>query len=1170
MTPGTTSLLMESSETVRTLIAGVRGRWRLVRAMDGWSRAAFLGSTVLVAATLASRWADRSVGGLVAIASMCGLAIVAVLAWTLIRSGDRPSDRRVARFIEERAPELDDRLATAVDLVAADRLGEPSPLLASMMADAAARARDLHPLSVIPSALVRRAGLRAGGAAVALAVAGWFAAAPARQALDAAVLLLFPGHLQLRVQPGDWRVASGAAMTIEAMLDGTRAPVDVRVEIDDGNRTRSLAMVRNEAGAFGLSFDAVTSPFTYRVLADRLASPTYSVRVARAPRVARVDLEYVYPASLGLKPRAEQDGGDIYAPAGTDVRLTIHADRPAATGWLVLADGTTRPLTVDSATLLSTALTIAADGSYRIALADREGLSSPGETEYFIRVLEDRPPDVHVTRPAADRAVTRLEEVDIDVQADDDHGIDRLELVYAVRGAGEHVVPLPVPAGATSVTARHTLSLEDLDLQQGDFVSYFVRARDTAKGRRGAGARSDIFFLEVKPYEQEFSLAMSESMAGSGNAGAIDELVNRQRQVVVATWKLDRRAENGRGARSAADVRTLAQTEADLRVRVEEAASTFRESTMRDPRRRGPVGATTTPRPEDGAMAVAAAAMGRAADALQALDTGAALPPEMEALNALLKAEADVKRRQLSTNRAGSGSDDTNRNYDLSTLFDRELRQQQQTSYETTTAERPGTASRDMVDRVKELADRQDELLGRQRSLERTDLAPPERRRELEQLTRDQTELRQRADDLERRLSAAAAGDGRPSRSANAPTSGQDPASRGPGDGRQTELRQASEAMGRAAGDLGRSAPEQAAADAGRALETLRRLERRMQSSRPDDRRRVIGDMQLEARELADSQRRIATDLGKLLKGDAARDALRRLAGEEERLAERMRRLRDDVQVTAGPPARGGTDRPDEAKALRDAVRDGGALFDRMKTAADQMRKAAPDASGRASPQRLADAIDRLAGRLRAAGGATADSERLSEQLARARELRDKLDEMGRALQTAGASAARSAGAAGGRPMPGESGRIGEGRRGAGGVDSTDLRAESLRRLQETQKLLEEIGRDDPAFSRNGAGFTFEGQGLVLSAPGSEGFKQDFDKWELLKRRATSALEQAESTLAKRLDAQVVKDRLAAGVEDKAPAAFQSQIDAYFKSLANRSPATADTGQSTLTGRRSD
>ena len=65
------------------------------------------------------------------------------------------------------------------------------------------------------------------------------------------------------------------------------------------------------------------------------------------------------------------------------------------------------------------------------------------------------------------------------------------------------------PRKSTMVNGRHTLFLEDLDVQPGDFVSYYVRARDLTRGTRPNEARSDIFFLEVKPYEQEFALAQS-------------------------------------------------------------------------------------------------------------------------------------------------------------------------------------------------------------------------------------------------------------------------------------------------------------------------------------------------------------------------------------------------------------------------------------------------------------------------------------------------------------------------------------------------------------------------------------------------------------------------------------------------------------------------------------
>src|SRR5206468_6898922 len=262
---------------------------------------------------------------------------------------------------------------------------------------------------------------------------------------------------------------------------------------------------------------------------------------------------------------------------------------------------------------------------------------------------------------------------------------------YSVRGAAEKVVPFAVPPRATSVSGRRTLYLEDLHVQPGDFVSYYVRARDLTRGKRSSEARSDLFFLEVKPFEQEFSLAQSQSMAGSGYSGSIDDLVNAQKAIVIATFKLERRSQAANGAQSAQDIRSVARAEADLKARVEQTSGSLRESTMRDPRRRTPprgrgeaelkAGQTM---PEEDAMAAAAEAMARAVTSLDALKTAAALPPETEALSYLLKAQADVKQRQVTRQQAGAGGPgNNNRNYDVSTLFDKELQRTQQSNYET-------------------------------------------------------------------------------------------------------------------------------------------------------------------------------------------------------------------------------------------------------------------------------------------------------------------------------------------------------------------------------------------------------------------------------------------------------------------------------------------------------
>ncbi|HZR23700.1 MAG TPA: DUF4175 family protein [Vicinamibacterales bacterium] len=1154
---------MANYEEIRRLIDRVRARWRALCAYHAFVRAALGVVAALGAMLVAARWISASPILLAVITLAALVASAAVLAWALLPLGRRPSDAQIARFIEEREPDLDDRLVTAVErqsktATAFDRL---------LIADAANRARQVEPERIVAAESLRRAAFQAGAAALALIALLLLGRDPLRESVDAMALTLFPARVTLDVAPGNAHVKAGSRVDVRARLVGNRAPVIAQFQVADGDSWRVSDMTAGKDG-FALSLPSVSSSFKYRIVAGTVTSPTYDVTVVHPPRVTRIDVDYTYPQGLGLQQRTERDGGDVYAPAGTDVTLHIFTDRPAANGVLALGDGKQLALNLTQPTELTTSLKVVDDNSYRVALADREGIGSGGDTEYFIRTLEDRPPEVRITKPAQDRQVTKLEEVDIDAQAEDDYGIARLDLVYVV-GDKEQSVQLSIPKNEASVKAHHTLFLEDLDVQPGDFIAYYVRARDLTRGTRPNEARSDIFFLEVKPFEQEFTLAASQAAAGAGGRSSIDDLVTAQKEVIVSTFKLDRRAQMSKGARSEADIHAVSQAESELKDRVEQTSSTFRESTMRDPRKR-PQGRGQPPSPdapkagqtlaEEDDMAAAALAMAKAVDALDALKTQPALQPEMEALNHLLKAQADVKKREVNRQQAGSGAGNNRSNYDVSALFDKELKKQQQTNYETkSSAEQKDDPNKSALDKLKDLASRQDELLKQQQALakNREKMSEDEIRRALEQLTREQSELRQKAEELARQMAQSSSQQSKSQQSNGQQSQSQSGGGGQDGQGGKSEkgqsgsqqnanqqgMRDVSEAMRNAANDLRRQDPKQASAAGSKALDKLREMQRQLESAQPDERRRAMGDMQLEARQLADAQRRIASELSKSIsqQGQASADAMRRLAGEQERLAERTKKLEG-----------AGGDAGKDLERQR--------VSDRMQQSADAMRGGRDAQSQSAAQQDLAKALDRAADKLAqgTGGGQDGESRKLSEQLSRTQQLREQLDNLGRQMSEAGQAGQAGRTGQSSQKSAGQQGRTGQGQAGGGGGDGTDLarmRQEAEKKLQETKDLLDQLKRDDPngqTFAKGGAGFTFEGQGMTLSAPGTEAFKQDFAKWDELRRQATQALDNAESTLSKKLQAKQAKDRLAAGADDKAPSEYQKQVDDYFKAIAKK------------------
>ncbi|MFN7977645.1 MAG: hypothetical protein U0P30_05875 [Vicinamibacterales bacterium] len=206
------------------------------------------------------------------------------------------------------------------------------------------------------------------------------------------------------------------------------------------------------------------------------------------------------------------------------------------------------PLGVKNA-VASGALDVTADGSYRIAFVDDDGVEMPDDTEYFIRTLLDRPPDVRVERPAGDRQVTPLEEVAIEARADDDFGVQSFDLVLQKPGQTEVQVPLGRGgAGQLTLNGRHTLFLEDLEVAPGDIVSYYVRARDVGRGKPSSESRSDIYFLEVKAFNDEFVAAQSRRSRPAAGRRACG-ISRPRRRLVVATTEARQPRPQGAGGR---------------------------------------------------------------------------------------------------------------------------------------------------------------------------------------------------------------------------------------------------------------------------------------------------------------------------------------------------------------------------------------------------------------------------------------------------------------------------------------------------------------------------------------------------------------------------------------------------------------------------------------------
>jgi hypothetical protein len=1023
-------------EALLGVIRDVRRRWRWRVALRALAVLAGAGVLTLVAAAYALEQVRFAPSAIVAF-RVVTFGVLATIGWfVFVRPlGRRVSDEQVALYLEEHEPGLDALLVSAVEAGArpAAPAGESAALVRRLVEAAVEKCREIE-----YGRRVERAGLRR--AAVALAVIGAAAAvvylAGPAYLRHGALALLLPARsaeaaspYRIEVAPGHATVARGADVAVTARLVGFGADhAELFTRAGAGGAFERVPLVAGEdAAVFEGTLFNLRQALDYFVEAAGVRSPVFRIEVADLPHVERLELEYVFPAYTGLSPQVVEHGGDVAVLRGTTVRVRVHATLPTPAGRIVLDDRETSALAAGPDGTLTGAFTVTRDGFYRVDLQSPAGAMVAASPQYTIDVLADQPPIVSFARPGRDLRPTPVEEVFVEAKAEDDFGVARLELVYAVNGGAERVVPLVGSRARPlkSVAAGYTFFLEELHVKPGDVVAYYARAADNDAVTGPKVVASDIYFLQVRPFRKDYRAAESQAaMAGGGAQGGLNQvgaLSEQQRRIVTGTFNVVRDRDKKPADQVREDVVFLALAQGQLRERVETLVTQIETRVLQaDPEMKQVADA----------LAEAAKAMREAEAKLQARDPKAALPPEQQALAALQRAEETFRDVRVTLGNPGGGGGGAQSSEaiaeELADLFQLEL-DKLRNQYEM--AQRGAQQAADnrtdaLIERLRELARRQEQEAERLRQLAGSRAAggaggSAARQRQLAD------EVEETARQLERL-----------SREAERPELAE----------AAERLREAADAMRRAAAQGDRSAFGEAMA----AAERLRQAQARLEAQRADRMARQIQEALDRVQRLAAEQQAVEADVRALGRAGVDRaERAARLMDRKEAQATELADIERQLDRTAADFRR---ERPEAARATAqaaDAIRDS-KLKEKIRYSKGLVRGAPPEAAANFEEQIAAD-LAALEGRLREAlrAAGTPERDRRAEALARARDLLrgvESMDERLRERQAAGErgapAEARQAGQPGARGEPRqEAGAEASGRGDRGGARGEETRA---------------------------------------------------------------------------------------------------------------------------------
>lgn len=563
---------------------------RLLR-LRRWSALSWLWAmTALVSAVLAMSMPPgepvEAASGLV-----LGTAMLGSL-WLLRPRRISDADRlATARLIENRWPSLNQRLLTVIEQTPDAQAGGFSWLQQELATEVRSHSYSTEWKQSVPAGrILAKATTACVGLLLSFLLALQVRSTPELSDVGANVSIDEPpttdslADFEVSIEPGTTEVERGTALLITATFAGRLPSSVTMLNLSD---TSGLASSPELSGGdpsqnskpsgrpmrqslkdplFGTRLPTVDAPFDYQIQYDDQKSDVFRISVYDLPQVMQVDATIEYPSYSDLPNELIEDTWRVSAVEGSAVVLTCRLNKSIADGRLVDRTGeefklmpTTGaapadvPSTDDPETSATTSAVfyqarIPVDRTRKLSfrLKDGKGRQNREADEFVVTAIPNRPPEIKLTFPGRDLRVSPIEELQLEATVWDDFGITEHGIVLALADQESRTVTLGQKAAPRQKhELAHLLALELENAQPDQLVSYYFFADDISVSGQKRRTMSDMFFAEVRHFEEIFREGQSppggSPPAASASAKKAEELGELQKQIIAATWKVIRR-----------------------------------------------------------------------------------------------------------------------------------------------------------------------------------------------------------------------------------------------------------------------------------------------------------------------------------------------------------------------------------------------------------------------------------------------------------------------------------------------------------------------------------------------------------------------------------------------------------------------------------------------------
>jgi hypothetical protein len=703
-------------------------------------------------------------------------------------------------------------------------------------------------------------------------------------------------ELTATIIPGDTEIERGSRLVVEAMF-AKDVPADATLivsEIDGKERDRIPMRLTVDEQVFGGMIAKVDKDARYHVEFGKGKSKLHTITTFVHPKLEQVDVKITPPTYTKLPSKVIKNTMKISAMEGSSIDFSLKLNKPIKDAELFGEDNISLPLkpSAKDPTLLTTTMKAGKTQKWRVHLVDDQERANKNPPWISVTVQSNQLAKIEVVFPKRDMQVSQIQELPVEAKVWDDLGVTKSGASFSIAGKTKDVIfQHGVTEPSKKQDVKELLALESENTSPRQLVSYHFWAEDTGPQGEVRRAMSDMFFAEVRHFEDIFREGESPpGPPGKEPTGDVDKLVELEKQIVNATWRLVRDTNAGKAMEAVvSDIAVVQDSQAMALEQTKEAMEKAEDAQIK-----------TVLTEAWKSMKDALDPLGMAVEEKKRASLNQALTFEQSALEWLHQAQSrehTIMRSKSSKSASGKQKQMQNQLMDLEMKQDEQRYEEEKQATEEQTAEQQENLQ--VLNRLKELASRQEALAEKMKELQKqldqakTEQEKEELQNQLKRLEEEQKQLVNDLDDLKERME-------KPENAANMAEAKQ-------------QLEQTREQVNEAAEKLKEQQLAEAANSATRAQRELEKMQEDFKEKTAKRFADEMRQMRQQAREVAEKQKQIAeslenqktpdsnksdtsADLDRMLQG---RDASRQIQDQQEKVAkllEDMKRVSEQAE----------------------------------------------------------------------------------------------------------------------------------------------------------------------------------------------------------------------------------------------------------------------------------